>query len=357
MSDELIYRDPNNGEITSFSSPTPSLITTFDDKKGASVNAVEEQYLQISFTHPTTSEVMKSQVSAEQLYRNLMVGGEYVPNALLNGQETLLAADIAIDATTMTVEKSTFTLEGIEQNIFVADRPYLLMNRKPAIGESVFATGTENGLIKPAAEVVFIGSAYESGTSIPIVRSDPNAAARYKFAVIQAIPGVTASYGELGNKGMKVELERPDVVTMGTVTDGGSQTITAQFEQSSQQADTPLEVDDTTTSEYEGDSGLVTHYGVWVLLKADPFKYAVRGIPENCPPVLVYAIDSTSITTDSTTGNLQITGISQYWDPADGALKTITANKYWVAIRAMNSETFDSNMRISNAEFTSVTVA
>jgi hypothetical protein len=236
------------------------------------------------------------------------------------------------------------------------------MNRLPLPGESIWETGVgSDGTLKPAAEIILIDSGYSSGTTVTISRPDPNAAARKQGAIIQLIPGVTASYGNVAQKGVRVELERPDVVVMtesdGTTVpsiDGGSQTIDVRFVQSDQQADTPRIA---TDANYAGAYGVVTHYGVWCFKKTGAFLNNVRGIPEQAPPVSVVALASLTSQIVDDESFLEIAGIDKYWNPSDGALTTIDAGEYWVTVRAMNQADLDENLRISNAQFVTVTVA
>ena len=363
MADELIFKNPNNGKFQVITQTLlPSLILSGNGRRG--LPQVDEHMLQISMSNPLNAQTILSKRLAEHVYQDAVYGGEYIPAHALNGLETLLSADIAIDAVSMVVESAVTNVRGIAENIFVANRPYLLMNRKPDEGENIFETGVVDGVLKPAAEIIFVGGAYSSGTTVPIVRSDPNAAARKRFAVIQALPSLLPSYGPTANKGLLVELERPSAVVMGVQVDGGSQTINARFLASSQQAN----VMRADGGDYDGSYGVVTHYGVYCVKKAGAFKYSVSGVPEHCPPSqfddggqvdAVVEVDSSYLSTVDVDGTdyLQVSGINRYWDPEDCALKALTAGDYWVSVRAMNQAEFDGGLRISHAQFVSITVA
>jgi hypothetical protein len=368
-SEQMVYINPNTGKYSTLSQTMrATLLESYNGKRG--YPDLDETFIRMNASNTDTGTTVTSKSSALVPHYNVINGGEYVPNASLEGNETYLSADILAAGVSMVVESSTTDWTGIATNIFVADRPYLLMNRKPLPGESVFDTGVDaDGLLKPAAEVIFVGAAYTSGTTVVIVRSDPNAADRKRFAVIQAIPGAFPSYGETDDKGILVEFERPLAVSMTDAAgdpvsdDGGSQTIDVRFVASTQQANTKR-----TSGTYSGEYGVVTHYGAWVLPESGPFTYAVRGLPEQCPPSqyddtgqvdAVLAIDDAALTDEviATVSYKKMTGINRYWDPADNELKAITAGNYWVGVRAMNQGTFDSNLRASKAEFTLVTIA
>lgn len=359
MATQLSYINPNTGKVKTISANLiPTIAMRYNGKPG--FGDLDEPFMSISGTKSNAAGVsspVNVSYSALEQYYMCVNGGEYVPHPNLQGKEAFLAADIAIDATSMTVSKATTSWKKTSENIFVADRPYLLMNRKPLPGEDVFKTGTEDGLICPAAEIIFVGAAYTSGTTVPIVRGT-GAAARKKMAVIQALPGVWASRGnDSEHAGLLVELERPDPVTMGEATSTVANEIKAYFVKSAQQADTP-----NSNNEY----GVVTHYGVWVLPMSGMFAYNVRGLPENAAPSqyddtgqtdAIFAIDSDNIVAETVDGTsyLTIDGLNRAWNPETGALEAlVTGDWYWVGVKAMNQGTFDGDLRASNISFSAL---
>jgi len=377
--DELIFVNPYNGQQEVLSSALlPAIITSYNSKKGLPL--VEEQMLQVSITNPVSAAAILSKISAYDIYKAAIEGGEFVP---YTGKQAILSADITAVATSMTIEESTVMENGESVNILVADRSYLLMNRKPEPGEDVFATGTDaNGVLRPAAEIITIDSAYSSGTTVTISRPDPNAAVRKRFAVIQEIVGVPPSYGESAQKGILVELERPVAVALTTVggtvlcVDATGQEITVRFRNSIQQADTAVSstlATATPESNYIGKFGVVTHYGVWCVKATGPYLNNVPALLEHAAPSqfddtgqvdAVLALASAYLTTydpsesgDSYSYTALVNPINRYWDPADCALKAIATGDYWVGVRAMNQAAFNADLRMSNITFVKVTVA
>lgn len=346
---DILYRDPTTAAITlSASAIAPSVTLTDSDFDG---DRQETAYLQAQATIGSTRVTAKLPI--HESYVNLLEGGEHVPHAALQGIETALAADIAADATSMTVLSATQPTPYGDVNLFVADRPYLLMNRKPAYpGEDIFQTGADaDGVAYPSAEVITVDSGYTDGTTITIARG-ATAVARKRMAVIQGIPGVGASYGALA-KGLKYEMERPTAITMGTCADSGSQRIKAVFLRSAQEASA---------------GGVVTHYAVYCLKRAGATLDRVKTLFEHCPPSQVLdgtQVDAVFRITDahvvnetiSTVVYATVDEINRYFDPATGALSAITAGTYWVGVAAMNQATFDKSLRMSRVTFSSVVVA
>lgn len=355
----LIYTNPNNGQPTVFTGANLPTLEEGDNGKKA-FGDLREYFLSLTASHPTTGVSITPRINATPSYADVMYGGEYQPSGYLQGLETYLAADITNVATEMTVEFATHTyIKGVAaQNILVANRPYLLANRKPVAGESWFDTGTENGILKPAAEIIVVDSGYSSGTTVTIARATSNLkAARKRFAVIAAIPTIFPSYGDF-DKGLLIELERPDAVTMvaSTCIDGGTQTIKVRWLASSQQAD---------TANSDGDYGVVTHYGIWCVKATGAYLNNVNALPEHCPPAqygsnsnAILALADCATTTINDVEYLELASVNEYWDPSDCALKAITAGDYWVGVKAMNQGTFDPALRMSNIDtFVKVTVA
>lgn len=361
MANQLSYKNPNTGKMRNIGvNLIPTMAMRYNGKEG--FGDLDEPYLSLSGTKTSaagSSESVNVSCSALEQYYMCVNGGEYVPHPSLQGKEAFLAADIAIDAVSMVVSKSTTKWKKTEENIFVADHPYLLMNRKPLPGEDVFKTGTEDGLICPAAEIIFVGAGYTSGTTVTIVRGT-GAAARKKMAVIQALPGVWSSRADESEyAGLLFELERPDAVSLGDPTSPVATEIKVYFLPSVQQADTPNS---------NGEYGVVTHYGVWVLPMSALFKYNVRGLPENAAPSqyddggqvdAVLAIDDAAVVTEDVGGTdyLTIDGLNRAWNPETGALEALVSTEwYWVGVKAMNQGTFDANLRASNIPFNAIQV-
>jgi len=383
--DELIFVNPYTGKQEVLSSALlPTIITSYNSKKGLPL--VEEQMLQVSITSPVSSAAILAKISAYDAYKAIIEGGEFVPYA---GKQAILSADITAVATSMTIEESTVMENGESVNILEADKSYLLMHRKPVPGEDVFATGTDaNGILRPAAEIITVDSGYSSGTTVTIARPDPNAAVRKRFAVIQEIVGIPPSYGDSAQKGILVEMERPEAVSLET--DGGTvlcvdatgQEITVRFRNSVQQADTviPATLTDalliaanSPARNYSGEYGVVSHYGVWCVKATGPYLNNVPALLEHAAPSqfddtgqvdAVLALASAYLTTydpsetgDTGTYTALVNPLNRYWDPADCALKAITAGDYWVGVRAMNQAEFNADLRMSNITFVKVTVA
>jgi len=359
MATQITYRDPNDGLLkTVGANMLPTLAIRYNGKGG--FGDLDEPYLTLSGSKTNAtgqSEQLTVSYPALNEYYMCVNGGDYIPHPKLGGQETFLAADIADDAVSMTVMKAETVWKQTAQDIFVPDRPYLLMNRKPSPGEDIFKTGVEDGLLAPAAEIIFIGSAYAGGVTVPIVRGT-GALARKRMAVIQALTGNWASRADDSESaGLLVEKERPDAVTLGVATSPSAGTIKAFFIKSTQQADTVRS---------NGGYGVVTHYGIWVLPKAGLFKYNVRGLPENAAPAqygsavnAVVGIDNVALVAEEVEGTsyLTLTGINRAWNPETCALGALSAGWYWVGVRAMNQAGFDGNLRASKIVFTAVQVS
>ena len=289
---------------------------------------------------------VKPRIHLEGLLYNLFHGAPHVPHARLMGKETRLAADAALSATSITITHSTMPAfwTGTADNILTADEQVLLMNRRPEPGESIWNTGVTNC----DAEIITIDSGYSSGTSVTV---SALAVARKAGAVIQAIFGTPASYAG-PDYGFLYEKERPDAPTLGTASDGGSQTIQMTWTHSSQAADTI-----TTLTTGESGPGVVSHYGIFVLKDGD--TYCLYGPPKDVPERMQVAA-TVAITDSGLSGTTWTkTGINKYWKPSDNSLATIVAGDYYVGIACMNQSTFDPNLRMSPIAWTTsaVTIA
>lgn len=355
MATQLSYINPSTGQrITLSVNLTPTVAMRYNGKVG--FGDLDEAFLTLTGSRTTAAgvtETVNVSQSALEAYYMCVNGGEYIPHPLEEGRECYITADLAAAGTSMAVSAHQTKWKGVTENIFVANRPYLLMHRKPVPGENIFETGTEDGLIKPAAEIIFVGGAYSSGSPVTIVRGT-GAVDRKKMAVVQAITGHRASRDNFSeHAGLLYELERPDTVVLGTQESPSSTTVKAVFTKSVQQADTPN----------SGNYGVVSHYGVWVLPKSGKFLHNVRGLPENAPPSqyddtgqvdAVVAIDSAKIVVESS--YLTITGLNRAWNPLTGALDAISAGWYWVGVKAMNQAEFNADLRASRISFAAVEV-
>lgn len=339
--DGFFMKDPTTGAtVANQQSLAASLTSRFTGKGG----------------HPDLNELFLKMgnganqvlIPAHDAYYHCLQGGPFVPHGRLEGREAFLEANLTNTGTSITVSKATTDWNGVTENIFVPNRPYLLMNRKPEYGEDIYASGTKDGLLLPDAEIVYVDAAYSGGTTVTIARG-PLAKARSKGAVIQAIPGLPASFfSQSPAFGVMYEQERPDAVDIGSQQSAVAGEIKAVFKPSAQVATA---------------GGVVTHYAVWILPKSGRYTYQVAGLPECAVPVAVLPIDSASLVGEvlpPDTGEtfLTVGGLTQYWDPQTGALGSVSsAGKYWVCVAALNQETFNANTRMSPVSVAEVTVA
>jgi len=360
MANQLMYINPNTGRAINLAvNLIPTIAMRYNGKQG--FGDLEEAYLALVGAKSSAAGVSSTinvSYSALAAYYNLVNGGEYVPHPDLEGDECQLTADVASAGTSITVDRSTKTWRGVSENIFVADRPYLLMHRKPVPGESIFETGTKDGLICPEGEIIYIDNAYTSGTTITISRTT-GATDKKKGAIIQALTGHWASRADDSDyAGLLYELERPDVLTLGTQESASSTTVKAVFVKSVQSAD---------TANANGEFGVATHYGIWVVPKTGKFLHSVKGLPENAQPSqfddtgqvdAVLAIESAFVVPEviSTVSYLTVLALNRAWNPITSALEAISAGWYWVGVKAMNGNVFDGSLRASKIVFGAIEV-
>lgn len=353
MANQLLYKNPNTGKYQTVSvNLIPTIAMRYNGKIGYA--DLDEPHLQLSATKQTAagaSVTVSVSVSALEAYYNAVNGGPFIPHPALQGKETYITADITNIATSMVISHATTMWKGISENILVADRDYLLMHRKPLLGEDVWTTGTSNGLINCAAEVITIDSGYSSGTSVTIARGS-GAAARKKGAVIQPLVGCPSSrdnYSLYG--GLLTELEKPDALTLGTHTSASADSVDAYFVASTQAAD---------TANSSGEYGVVTHYAVYVLPKTGKYLNNVPALPESAQPSqyddtgqtdAVLAIGDAKVAEEAVGGTTykKIVALNRYWNPLTGELAaTAGGSDYWVGVKAMNQGTFDADLRASD---------
>lgn len=353
MANQLLYKNPNNGKFTTVQvNLIPTIAMRYNGKQGYA--DLDEPHMTLTTTKTTAagaSQTVSVSVSALEAYYNAVNGGEFIPHPALQGKETYLNADITNVATSMVVTHATTSWKGVSENILVADRDFLLMHRKPLPGEDIWLTGTLNGLINCAAEVITIDSGYSSGTTVTIARGT-GAAARKQGAVIQPLLGCPSSRDNLSiYAGLLTELERPDALTVGTMASAAADVVDALWIASTQAAD---------TANSSGGFGVVTHYAVYVLPKTGKYLNNVPALPEACVPSqyddtgqvdAVFALASSALTTEDVSGTTyqKMLSLNRYWDPTTGALTaTAGGNDYWVGVRAMNQSTFDQDLRASD---------
>jgi hypothetical protein len=163
--------------------------------------------------------------------------------------------------------------------------------------------------------------------------------------------GAPASYYGT-DMGFLYELERPNPPTLGTVNDGGTQTIEMTWTHSSQAADTV-----STLNTGESGPGVVTHYAIFILKEGETYcpSGPPRDVPERIQPSALVAITDSGLSDATWTKS----GLNTYWTPSDNSMASIVAGDYYVGIACLNQSTFDPNLRMSRIAWSTapVTVA
>lgn len=329
MNRKLIYTDPATGVAASMTLPDPT-VELQNTGAAHGLAAEEEVYLVTNQSQTPYSRM----IFGEE--KNRIDGGAYVPHGCLQGQEAVLAADAAQNATSITVRQS-LTPDG--RNIFEADGLYLIMKRRPKESERLTAF-TDASI---AAAVITVDSGYTSGTSVTVSALP----ADYKRgAIVQKLLPLGASYDlERGEFGLRYQKEQPTAVTTVSAADGGSQRIDVTFTPSTQAA--------------------VAAYMVQVLKKGDALSVnSVVEIPEYVQPAeytdgtqheAIVAVGSALLVANQN-GTVTLSGINRYFKPSDMSVATIVAGTYFVAVRALTSITLDASCRMSDATVSAAVV-
>jgi hypothetical protein len=343
MNRKLTYLDPATGLLTKSTGNIPD--PRFEFRRtgtGRGLALEEEVFLITEDSAKPFAQMMQG------MERNRMDGGLFVPHGILQGKESYLSVAVVGASSQDFTPVSHRTAEN--NLIFATGMQMLVMDRRPKPEEMLnpFSVSDLN------AEIVKIGTYVADTDPVDLDGVTTFANSHPKWAVIQPIVAMTASYDLItGEYGLKYRYEQPAIVTGQAGVDGTSQTINASWTQSAQ--------------ERKGVNG----YMVSVLKKGDDIaetglKY---GQPISVPEwvfeseyddtgqkMAVYALDDAQLVLATST--YTVSGLNRYCKASDRSSAAIVAGTYYVIVRAMNQITFDENLRLSNAAISAaITVA
>lgn len=342
MEAKVVYIDPTTGlPVSPASAPTrpdPKIFSGWTGTEGW-LRLPEEFFLKVQDTS------YPYQLMLPGAMFNMIDGGPFVPSGILDGQEAILAVDVAALATELQVE-NYLTPDG--RPIFEAGGKYLLMHRRPKDSElhTIFTSS------EIEAEIITVSAAYDWTTDTGTGNNDGHfptvsatTTARKRLAVVSKIVYPGASYDMVAAyAGYRYQREKPASITLTTAVDGGTQTIDITFTASTDKA--------------------VHGYMVQVLKKGDTLL-CVDDVPVAMPewvlPAEIAATETLYAKSDAAVlpvaTVITLSAIDKYYSSATRTLAAITAGTYYVTVRALTQTIFDAELRMSDAVMSTVVVA
>lgn len=334
MDQKIQYKSCSTGLLTELSSTRkdPKLINKWTGGEYG-LGQVEEVFLRYDDTNYPFSQMIHG------AYQNLMQGGPFVPNGILQGKESYLSAAVVGASSANFTPTSHRNAAG--ELIWVTDAYYLVTDRRVPEADALnWESAPYNG------EIIQLGTYTADTNPVDLNGATTFANSHPEWAVIQPIVPVPASYDtSLGQYGVVYQLEQPTQISTCTGVDGTSQTIDVTFTASSDVA--------------------VEAYAVAILKSGDGYsQYAAPvAVPEwVCPSdygsdkVALWAADGTAVAsggtnlTDNGDGTWTTPSIDTYWKITTAhpgvvtAKQAIVAGTYYAVVWAFTNIWIASNV-------------